>query len=104
MADDKNPAKPSLGVVRGSERAAGKEADMAVDVDNDVSVNEQLETLRTELHNLRVSAGLVAEGTGQLALSQAMTLRDEAEDLVISNPFTALLGAAFVGYLFGLRR
>ena len=104
MADDKNPAKPSLGVVRGSERAAGKEADMAVDVDNDVSVNEQLETLRAELHNIRVSAGLVAEGTGQLALSQARTLRDEAEDLVISNPFTALLGAAFVGYLFGLRR
>lgn len=104
MADEKNPAKPSLGVVPAGQRAAaGKEDDVSVRDMSDVPVNEQIEALKTELARLRETAGLVAEGTGQLALSQARSMRDDVEELIVTNPFTALLGAAFVGYLFGLR-
>lgn len=104
MADEKNPAKRPLGVVPAGERvAAGKEDDVSIRDTSDVPVNEQIDALRSELARLRESAGLVAEGTGQLALSQARSVRDDVEELVVTNPFTALLGAAFVGYLFGLR-
>lgn len=109
MADDNKTGKPSLGVVRPDEKsqaASETKASSPTDVDAaaaEANVREQLEALRAEIGRLKESAGLLAEGTGQLALAKVNSVRDDVEELVVANPFTALLGAAFVGYLFGLR-
>ncbi|QRM53859.1 hypothetical protein [Sinorhizobium sp. BG8] len=106
MADDKKSAKPPLGVVRPGNKAS--EDPMADEFDATAaageSVSEQIEALRAEIGRLKESAGLLAEGTGHLAMSQARSLRDDAEELIVANPFAALAGAALVGYLFGLTR
>ncbi len=99
MADEKSTGKRTLGVVEGRDsiseeaRAAAAEA----------TVNEQIEALKTEISRLKESAGLIAEGTGQLAVAKAESLREEARRTIQANPLAALAGAAFIGYLFGLR-
>ncbi|CAK7259480.1 hypothetical protein KYK30_13170 [Shinella yambaruensis] len=99
MADEKSTGKRTLGVVEGRDnisedaRAAAAEA----------TVNEQIEALKTEISRLKESAGLIAEGTGQLAVAKAESLRDEVRQTIQANPLAALAGAAFIGYLFGLR-
>ncbi|EYR78083.1 MULTISPECIES: hypothetical protein [unclassified Shinella] len=99
MADEKSTGKRTLGVVEGRDsisedaRAAAAEA----------TVNEQIEALKAEISRLKESAGLIAEGTGQLAVAKAESLRDEVRQTIQANPLAALAGAAFIGYLFGLR-
>lgn len=99
MADEKSTGKRTLGVVEGRDsisedaRAASAEA----------TVNEQIEALKAEISRLKESAGLIAEGTGQLAVAKAESLRDEVRQTIQANPLAALAGAAFIGYLFGLR-
>lgn len=99
MADEKSTGKRTLGVVEGRDsisedaRAAAAEA----------TVNEQIEALKAEISRLKESAGLIAEGTGQLAVAKAESLRDEVRNTIQANPLAALAGAAFIGYLFGLR-
>lgn len=99
MADEKSTGKRTLGVVEGRDsisedaRAAAAEA----------TVNEQIEALKAEITRLKESAGLIAEGTGQLAVAKAESLRDEVRQTIQANPLAALAGAAFIGYLFGLR-
>ena len=99
MADEKSTGKRTLGVVEGRDsisedaRAAAAEA----------TVNEQIEALKTEISRLKESAGLIAEGTGQLAVAKAESLRDEVRTTIQANPLAALAGAAVIGYLFGLR-
>lgn len=99
MADEKSTGKRTLGVVEGRDnisedaRAAAAEA----------TVNEQIEALKTEISRLKESAGLIAESTGQLAVAKAESLRDEVRQTIQANPLAALAGAAFIGYLFGLR-
>jgi hypothetical protein len=99
MADEKSTGKRTLGVVEGRDsisedaRAAAAEA----------TVNEQIEALKAEISRLKESAGLIAEGTGQLAVAKAESVRDEVRQTIQANPLAALAGAAFIGYLFGLR-
>ena len=99
MADEKSTGKRTLGVVEGRDsiseeaRAAAAEA----------TVNEQIEALKAEISRLKESAGLIAEGTGQIAVAKAESLREEARRTIQANPLAALAGAAFIGYLFGLR-
>ena len=99
MADEKSTGKRTLGVVEGRDsisedaRAAAAEA----------TVNVQIEALKAEISRLKESAGLIAEGTGQLAVAKAESLRDEVRQTIQANPLAALAGAAFIGYLFGLR-
>ena len=99
MADEKSTGKRTLGVVEGRDsisedaRAAAAEA----------TVNEQIEALKAEISRLKESAGLIAEGTGQLAVAKVESVRDEVRQTIQANPLAALAGAAFIGYLFGLR-
>ena len=99
MADEKSTGKRTLGVGEGRDsisedaRAAAAEA----------TVNEQIEALKAEISRLKESAGLIAEGTGQLAVAKAESVRDEVRQTIQANPLAALAGAAFIGYLFGLR-
>ncbi len=99
MADEKSTGKRALGVVEDRDsisddaRAAAAEA----------TVSEQIEALKAEISRLRESAGLIAEGTGQIAVAKAESLREEARRTIQANPLAALAGAAFVGYLCGLR-
>jgi hypothetical protein len=99
MADEKSTGKRTLGVVEVRDsisedaRAAAAEA----------TVTEQIEALKAEISRLKESAGLIAEGTGQLAVAKAESLRDEVRQTIQANPLAALAGAAFIGYLFGLR-
>ena len=99
MADEKSTGKRALGVVAGAESIAeDAKAEVA-----EATVNEQIETLKAELGRLKETAGLIAEGTGQLAVAKAESLREEARRTIQANPLAALAGAAFVGYLCGLR-
>ena len=99
MADEKSTGKRTLGVVDGGDsisqeaRAAAAEA----------TVSEQIDALKTEIARLKESAGLIAEGTGNLAVAKAESLREEMRRTIQANPLATLAGAAFVGYLFGLR-
>ena len=99
MADEKSTGKRPLGVVEGRDsisqdaRAAEAEA----------TVSEQIEALKTEISRLKESAGLIAGGTGQLAVAKAESLREDLRQTIQTNPLAALAGAAFIGYLFGLR-
>ena len=99
MADEKSTGKRTLGVVESGDsiseeaRAAAAEA----------TINEQIEALKTEISRLKESAGLIAEGTGQLAVDKAESLRDDIRQTIQANPLATLAGAAFIGYLFGLR-
>ena len=99
MADEKSTGKRTLGVVEGrdsiSEEARAAEAE--------ASINEQIEVLKTEISRLKESAGLIAEGTGQLAVAKAESLREDLRQTIQANPLATLAGAAFIGYLFGLR-
>lgn len=101
MAEEKSTGKrASLGVVEEGDKIAEKAAQA---VSGEPSVSEQIEVLRAEISRLKESAGLVAEGTGQLAIAQVQSLREELRQAVKTNPLAALAGAAFIGYLFGLR-
>jgi hypothetical protein len=99
MADEKSTGKRTLGVVESGDsiseeaRAAAAEA----------TVTEQIEALKTEISRLKESAGLIAEGTGQLAVAKAESLREDIRQTIQANPIATLAGAAFIGYLFGLR-
>lgn len=99
MADDKSTGKRTLGVVEGRD-SISEEAKAAA---AEATVNEQIEALKAEISRLKESAGLIAEGTGQLAVAKAESLREEARRTIQANPLAALAGAAFIGYLFGLR-
>ena len=99
MADEKSTGKRTLGVVEGGD-SISEEAKAAA---AEATVNEQIEALKTEISRLKESAGLIAEGTGQLAVAKAESLREEARQAIQANPLVALAGAAFIGYLFGLR-
>lgn len=99
MADEKSTGKRALGVVESGDSISGDAKTAAAEA----TVNEQIEALKTEISRLKESAGLIAEGTGQLAVAKAESLREEARRTVQANPLAALAGAAFVGYLFGLR-
>ncbi len=99
MADEKSTGKRTLGVVEGrnsiSEEVRAAEAE--------ASINEQIEVLKSEISKLKESAGLIAEGTGQLAVAKAESLREDLRQTIQANPLATLAGAAFIGYLFGLR-
>lgn len=99
MADEKSTGKRALGVVESGD-SISEEAKTAA---AEATVNEQIEALKAEIGRLKESAGLIAEGTGQLAVAKAESLREEARRTVQANPLAALAGAAFVGYLCGLR-
>ncbi len=99
MADEKSTGKRTLGVVEGRD-SISEEAKAAA---AEATVNEQIEALKAEISRLKESAGLIAEGTGQLAVAKAESLREEARRTIQANPLAALAGAAFIGYLFGLR-
>jgi hypothetical protein len=99
MADEKSTGKRTLGVVESGDsisedaRAAAAEA----------TVSEQIEVLKAEISRLKETAGLIAEGTGQLAVAKAESLREDIRQTIQANPLATLAGAAFIGYLFGLR-
>ena len=99
MADEKSTGKRTLGVVESCDsiseeaRAAAAEA----------TVCEQIEVLKAEISRLKETAGLIAEGTGQLAVAKAESLREDIRQTIQANPLATLAGAAFIGYLFGLR-
>ena len=99
MADEKSTGKRTLGVVEGGD-SVSQEAKAAA---AEATVNEQIEALKTEISRLKESAGLIAEGTGQIAVAKAESLREEARRTIQANPLAALAGAAFIGYLCGLR-
>ena len=99
MADEKSTGKRTLGVVEGRD-SISEEAKAAA---AEATINEQIEALKAEISRLRESAGLIAEGTGQIAVAKAESLREEARRTIQANPLAALAGAAFIGYLFGLR-
>ena len=99
MADEKSTGKRTLGVVEGRE-SISEEARVAA---AEISVGEQIEALKTEISRLKESAGLIAEGTGQLAVVKAESLREDLRQTIQANPLATLAGAAFIGYLFGLR-
>ncbi|MEW9613071.1 hypothetical protein AB3G45_04355 [Shinella sp. S4-D37] len=98
MADEKSTGKRTLGVVEGRD-SISEDASVAAEA----TVSEQIEALKTEISRLKESAGLIAEGTGQLAVAKAESVRDEVRQTIQANPLAALAGAAFIGYLFGLR-
>ncbi len=99
MADEKSTGKRTLGVVEGRD-SISEEAKAAA---AEATVDEQIEALKAEISRLKESAGLIAEGTGQLAAAKAESLREEARRTIQANPLAALAGAAFIGYLCGLR-
>ncbi|QRI61542.1 hypothetical protein JQ506_01180 (plasmid) [Shinella sp. PSBB067] len=99
MADEKSTGKRTLGVVEGRD-SISEEAKTAA---AEATVNEQIEALKTEISRLKESAGLIAEGTGQLAVAKAESLREELRQTIQANPLATLAGAAFIGYLCGLR-
>ena len=99
MADEKSTGKRTLGVVEGPD-SISEEAKAAA---AEATINEQIEALKAEISRLKESAGLIAEGTGQIAVAKAESLREEARRTIQANPLAALAGAAFIGYLFGLR-
>ncbi|MFC3076222.1 hypothetical protein [Shinella pollutisoli] len=100
MADEKIPGKKtSLGIVETGEKVAEDARQAAAEA----TVSEQIEALKAEIGRLKESAGLLAEGTGQLAITQVQSLREELRQTVVANPLAALAGAAFIGYLCGLR-
>lgn len=99
MADEKSTGKRTLGVVEGRDSISEDARTAAAEA----TVNEQIEALKAEISRLKESAGLIAEGTGQLAVAKAESLRDEVRQTIQANPLAALAGAAFIGYLFGLR-
>ena len=99
MADEKSTGKRTLGVVEGRD-SISEEAKAAA---AEATINEQIEALKAEISRLRESAGLIAEGTGQIAVAKAESLRAEARRTIQANPLATLAGAAFIGYLFGLR-
>jgi len=99
MADEKSTGKRTLGVVEGSD-SISEEANAAA---AEAAVSEQIEALKAEISRLKESAGLIAEGTGQLAVAKAESLREEMRQTIQANPLAALAGAAFIGYLCGLR-
>ena len=99
MADEKSTGKRTLGVVEGRD-SISEEAKAAA---AEATINEQIEALKAEISRLRESAGLIAEGTGQIAVAKAESLRAEARRTIHANPLATLAGAAFIGYLFGLR-
>ena len=99
MADEKSTGKRTLGVVEGRD-SISEEAKAAA---AEATINEQIEALKAEISRLKESAGLIAEGTGQIAVAKAESLREEARRTIQANPLAALAGAAFIGYLFGLR-
>jgi hypothetical protein len=99
MADEKSTGKRTLGVVEGRD-SISEEAKAAA---AEATINEQIEALKAEISRLKESAGLIAEGTGQIAVAKAESLREEARRTIQANPLATLAGAAFIGYLFGLR-
>ena len=99
MADEKSTGKRTLGVVEGRDSISEEARTAAAEA----TVTEQIEALKAEISRLRESAGLIAEGTGQIAVAKAESLREEARRTIQANPLAALAGAAFVGYLCGLR-
>ncbi|WP_337182963.1 hypothetical protein [Shinella sp.] len=99
MADEKSTGKRTLGVVEGRD-SISEEAKAAA---AEATVNEQIDALKTEISRLKESAGLIAEGTGQLAVAKAESLREELRQTIQANPLATLAGAAFIGYLCGLR-
>ncbi len=99
MADEKSTGKRTLGVVEGRD-SISQEAKAA---EAEATINEQIEALKAEIGWMKESAGLIAEGTGQIAVAKAESLREEARRTIQANPLAALAGAAFIGYLFGLR-
>ena len=99
MADEKSTGKRTLGVVEGRDNISEEARAAAAEA----TVSEQIEALKSEISRLKESAGLIAEGTGQLAVAKAESVRDEVRQTIQANPLAALAGAAFIGYLFGLR-
>ena len=99
MADEKSTGKRTLGVVEGRD-SISQEAKAA---EAEATINEQIEALKAEIGRMKESAGLIAEGTGQIAVAKAESLREEARRTIQANPLATLAGAAFIGYLFGLR-
>ena len=99
MADEKSTGKRTLGGVEGRD-SISEEAKAAA---AEATINEQIEALKAEISRLKESAGLIAEGTGQIAVAKAESLREEARRTIQANPLATLAGAAFIGYLFGLR-
>jgi len=101
MADEKSTGKRTLGVVEGRDTVS-QEARSA-EAEAEATINEQIEALKAEIGRLKDSAGLIAEGTGQLAAAKAESLRDDLRQTIQANPLAALTGAALIGYLCGLR-
>lgn len=99
MVDEKSPGKRTLGVVEGRD-SISEEARVA---EAEATVSEQIEALKSEISRLKESAGLIAEGTGQLAVAKAESLREDLRQTIQANPLATLAGAAFIGYLCGLR-
>ncbi|MGB3814679.1 MAG: hypothetical protein WA950_15780 [Shinella sp.] len=99
MADEKSTGKRTPSVVEGVE-SISEEARIAA---AEATVSEQIEALKLEISRMKESAGLIAEGTGNLAVAKAESLRDDLRQTIQDNPLVALAGAAFIGYLFGLR-
>ncbi|PTM97355.1 hypothetical protein [Mycoplana dimorpha] len=67
------------------------------------AIAEQVAALKDEVAQLRATLGLLAESSSQYAVSQVNSLREDVRATVVANPFTALIGAALVGYVCGLR-
>ncbi|MCF3639019.1 hypothetical protein LXM94_03450 [Rhizobium sp. TRM95111] len=104
MAEDKETGKRGpLGVVSADTGASKAERAAADREAAEALIADQIDVLREEIARMKESLGLVAEGTGQLAAARISSLREEVRNMVHENPFAALAGAAFVGYLFGLR-
>lgn len=102
MADEKRTGKSTpLGIVEGGDKVTEDASRSTASAE--ATVSEQIEVLRAEIGRLKESAGLLAEGTGQLAMAQVQSLREEMRQTVKANPLATLAGAAFIGYLFGLR-
>lgn len=115
MTDEKETSRrASLDVVRGSDKKVGKPATneapeslSAKEMDPEVAkaaITEQIALLKEEVANLRETLGILAESSGRYAVSQVNSLRDDVRAGVAANPLSALLCAALVGYLLGLRR
>ncbi|MBD9374275.1 hypothetical protein IB238_16765 [Rhizobium sp. ARZ01] len=117
MANDKetgeNGRRASIGVVRGSDKKASKtdtdvpERTPVEEQDAEAAkaaIVEQIALLKEEVARLKASLGVLAESSGQYAVSQVNSLRDDVRAAVVANPLSAVLCASLVGYLFGLRR
>ncbi|MGF6178593.1 hypothetical protein [Ensifer sp. 4252] len=61
----------------------------------------QLETLRTEIANLREELAAIVAGTSRLAVTEAVIVLETTQNRIRDHLATVLIAAGAIGYLWG---